>query len=84
MRFRKQNLSPKQRLKKRIHGYRTLGLNWTYMMETDFKGIFSPMFIKKEMQGDKDYDKLIEACSEEECQELNVRLDCYQIDKKFL
>ena len=87
MKLRKQNLSPKQRLKKRIHGYRNLGNGWVFMLESDFKGIFSPMMIKKGLEDSstnfgENLDKLIEACSEEESQELNMKLDCYQIDNK--
>ena len=29
----------------------------------------------------KNLDNTINSCSEEECQELNMKLDCYQIDK---
>ena len=78
----------KTRLKRRIHAYRNFGDNWVYILESDFKGVFSPMILKKgfETSSDgfaKDLDNTINSCSEEECQELNSRLDCYQIDKKF-
>ena len=78
----------KTRLKRRIHGYRTLGCNFVYMLESDFKGVFSPMMVKKDINdGNKGWgfvlDDLINICSEEECQELNSRLECYQLDKRF-
>lgn len=80
-------LTQKGRLKKRISAYRTLGLNWVYLMETDFKGVFANMMIEKDIETINQgfgvaLDKLIEVCSEEECLKLNQRLDCYQLDKK--
>ncbi len=78
----------RSRLKRRINAYRTLGYNFVYMLETDFKGVFSPMMTKKEIETAKQgwgfgLNELIEKCSEEECMELNQRLDCYQLDKKY-
>ena len=80
-------ISQKTRLKKRINAYRYFGNNFVYMLETDFKGVFAPMMVKEEIDESKNkfgenLNILIEKCSEEECLELNMRLDCYQLDKK--
>ena len=83
----KQNQSQKTRLKRRIHGYRTLGVSFVFMLETDFRGVFVQMMREKGLnilRGNfgENLNKLIEVCSEKECLELNMKLDCYQIDKK--
>lgn len=78
-------LTQKSRLKRRIQAYKNLGNNWTYLLESDFKGIFSSIAIKKGIDIGSCLgnfiDKVIDACNEEECRELNMKLDCYQIDK---
>lgn len=83
----KKKQSQKTRLKKRINAYRNFGVNYVYMLETDFKGVFSEMMVIKKIERRKDgfgnaLDKLIEVCTEEECMKLNMKLDCYQLDKK--
>ncbi len=85
--FKKIKLQ-KTRLKRRISAYRNIGANFTYMLTSDFKNVFSPMMMKKKKLVNskegfgKDLDILIDICSEEECLELNMKLDCYQIDNK--
>ncbi len=78
-------LTQKSRLKRRLQAYKTLGTNWVYLLETDFRGVFSPMAIKKGISGGEEdwISKVIDACNEKECLELNVQLDCYQIDKRI-
>lgn len=85
-------LKQKERLKKRIQAYENLGSLFGCMLEAGFKHIFNRMGQEK---GIKNPDKIlynsykmakwiksiVEACNEEECLELNRRLDCYQIDK---
>jgi hypothetical protein len=80
--------SQKTRLKKRVNAYRIIGTNFVYMLTSDFKGVFRPMMIEKDIETIKRgfgfaIDDLIEVCSEDECQRLNMRLDCYQLDKKY-
>ena len=83
----KKKQSQRTRLKRRISAYRNFGDNCVYMLESDFKGVFAPMMVKRKVDHQKgfgiDLDILIDICSEEECLELNQRLDCYQIDKKY-
>ena len=83
----KKKQSQKTRLKRRINAYRTIGDNFVYMLESDFKGVFSPMMIEKNIETSEQsfgfaINELINICSEEECGKLNMRLDCYQLDKR--
>lgn len=78
-------LTQKSRLKRRIQAYKNLGHNWVCILESDFRGIFSSIAIKKGIKrggfADERIDKIIDVCNEEECRQLNIKLDCYQIDK---
>ncbi len=78
--IRRRKFTEKGRLKRRIRAYENFDSLWVCMLETDFKHIFNRMAQEKGIKT-KNIKSIIEACSEEECLELNRRLDCYQIDK---
>ena len=71
----------KERLKRRIHAYENFDNLFGCVLETDFTHIFNRAAQEKGIET-KDIKSIIEACNEEECLELNQKLDCYQIDKE--
>lgn len=87
-------MKEKERLKRRIRAYENFDNLFGCMLETHFRCIFNRMAQEKGIKI-KNPDKIlyhpyriaewiksiIEVCNEEECLELNRRLDCYQIDK---
>ena len=73
-------MEQKERIKRRIRAYENFNSLWVCMLETEFKHIFNRMAQEKGIKT-RDTKGIIEACNEEECLELNLSLDCYQIDK---
>lgn len=73
-------MKEKERLKRRIQAYENFDTLFGCMLEADFRHIFNRMAQERGIKT-RDIKSIIEACNEEDCLELNRRLDCYQIDK---
>lgn len=75
------------RLKKRIGFYRGHSIHYVKLMESDFRGIFSKILNQKKPNYKlEEYwvevIEMINNLTEKECLDLNLKLDCYQIEEK--